>query len=132
MTEDERAEKVTETFAAIGHMEVAFAKCSEGKAFFGGDFHRAPRHCAWLLLVLVRGGAQDVRNRDHQLQQDSAPGRGGSAEAKEVVPEAGEAVRYAHKLHAVYAAAAAAKVNRFGTSDWAMHHVRKETNKDIG
>ncbi|RCV44088.1 hypothetical protein SETIT_9G345800v2 [Setaria italica] len=36
-TEDERAEKVTETSAAIGQMEEAFAQCSKGKAFFGGD-----------------------------------------------------------------------------------------------
>jgi len=35
--EEERAEKVKETLAAIEHMEVAFAKCSGGNAFFGGD-----------------------------------------------------------------------------------------------
>jgi glutathione S-transferase len=35
--EDERAEKVTETLAVIAQIEEAFAKCSEGKAFFGGD-----------------------------------------------------------------------------------------------
>ena len=35
--EEDRAEKVKETLAAIEHMEVAFAKCSGGSAFFGGD-----------------------------------------------------------------------------------------------
>nr|AAG34847.1 glutathione S-transferase GST 39 [Zea mays] len=35
--EEERAEKAKETLAAIEHMEVTFAKCSGGNAFFGGD-----------------------------------------------------------------------------------------------
>lgn len=36
-TEEERAEKLNETFAALELLEAAFGECSKGKAFFGGD-----------------------------------------------------------------------------------------------
>lgn len=36
-TEEERAEKVGDTLAAIGQLEEAFGKCSNGKPFFAGD-----------------------------------------------------------------------------------------------
>ena len=36
-TEEERAEKVGDTLAAIGQLEEAFGTCSNGKAFFAGD-----------------------------------------------------------------------------------------------
>ncbi|TVU14267.1 hypothetical protein EJB05_37726, partial [Eragrostis curvula] len=36
-TEEVRAEKLKETHAVIQHLEEVFFKCSNGKAFFGGD-----------------------------------------------------------------------------------------------
>ncbi|CAN6288958.1 unnamed protein product [Urochloa humidicola] len=107
-TEEERAEKVTETLAAIAQMEEAFAKCSEGKAFFGGD------SIGYLDIVLgsLLFWFEAVR-RMHQVEiiaSSKAPllaawveRFGESAEAKEVVPEADQAVQY------VNLAAAAAK-----------------------
>ncbi|GJM91296.1 hypothetical protein PR202_ga07658 [Eleusine coracana subsp. coracana] len=37
MTAGERAEKVKEVFPMIEHLEEAFAKCSNGKDYFGDD-----------------------------------------------------------------------------------------------
>lgn len=102
--EDEKAEMVAETFAAIGQMEVAYAKCSEGKAFFRSDSI----------------GYLDIALGSFLFWF------GESTEAKEVAPEADEAVRYAHKLRAAYTAAATKWIG----SDWAMHHERQEINKD--
>jgi glutathione S-transferase len=97
---------------SIGHLDIALGSSS-----------------FWFEAVRRMYGIEIINSSKTPLLAAWAERFGGSAEAKEVVvPEAGEAVRYAHKLHA----AAAAKVNWFGTSDWAMHHVRKETNKDIG
>ena len=36
-TEEEKAEALKETFAAVANLEAAFEGCSKGKPFFGGD-----------------------------------------------------------------------------------------------
>ncbi|PUZ40417.1 hypothetical protein GQ55_9G422400 [Panicum hallii var. hallii] len=36
-TEEEKAEGLKQTLAAVEHMEAAFRECSKGKPFFGGD-----------------------------------------------------------------------------------------------
>ncbi|XP_072146615.1 uncharacterized protein [Setaria viridis] len=109
-TEDERAEKVTETSAAIGQMEEAFDKCSEGKAFFGGDsigyLDIVFGSCLfWFEAVRRMFGVEIISANKAPLLTAWAERFRESAEAKEVVPGADEAVQYANKL-----AAAAAKI----------------------
>ncbi|CAL4915243.1 unnamed protein product [Urochloa decumbens] len=111
-TEDERAEKVTETLAAIAQMEAAFAKCSEGNAFFGGDSIgyldiALGSLLFWFEAVRRMYGAEIIDASKAPLLAAWAERFGETAEAKEVVPEADEAVQYAYKLRAAYAAAAA-------------------------
>ena len=88
-------------------MEVAFAKCSEGKAFFGGDSIgyldiALGSFLLWFEAVRRMYGVEIIRSSKTLLLAAWAERFGGSAAAKEVVPEADEAVQYTHKLHAVH------------------------------
>ncbi|KAF8727917.1 hypothetical protein HU200_018485 [Digitaria exilis] len=108
-TEDERAEKIKETFAAIGQIEEAFAKFFERKAFFGGDsigyLDIVLGSCLfWFEAVRRLFGVEIINSTKAPFLAAWAERFGESTEAKEVVPEADEAVQYANKL-----AAAAAK-----------------------
>ncbi|CAN6284139.1 unnamed protein product [Urochloa humidicola] len=112
-TEDVRAEKVAELSAAVEQMEEAFAKLSEGKAFFGGDsigFLDIALGCFLFWFEAVRRvfEVEIVNASKAPLLAAWAERFGETTEAKEVVPEAGEAVQYAYKLRAAYVAAAAA------------------------
>ncbi|CAL4940305.1 unnamed protein product [Urochloa decumbens] len=111
-TGEERAEKVTETSAAIAQMEEAFAKCSKGKDFFGGDSIgyldiALGSLLFWFEAVRRMFEAEIINASKAPLLAAWAERFGETAEAKEVVPEADEAVQYAYKLRAAYAAAAA-------------------------
>ncbi|CAN6300331.1 unnamed protein product [Urochloa humidicola] len=106
-TEEERAEKVTEMSAAVSQMEEAFATLSEGKAFFGGDsigFLDIMLGCFLLWFEAVRRMFQVkiINASNTPLLAAWAERFGETAEAKEVVPEAGKAVQYAYKLRAPY------------------------------
>jgi glutathione S-transferase len=113
--EDERAEKVTETLAVIAQIEEAFAKCSEGKAFFGGDtigyLDIVLGSCLfWFEAVRRMYGVEIISASKFPLLAAWAERFGESAEANEVVPEVDETVQYANKLRAAYAAAAAKRI----------------------
>nr|AGN92470.1 glutathione S-transferase 1 [Echinochloa crus-galli] len=110
--EDERAEKVTETFAAIGQMEEALAKSYEGKAFFGGEsigyLDIVLGSCLFWFEAFRRMYKVEIINSSKvPLLAAWAERFGKSAEAKELVPEADEAVQYVNKRAAAAAAAAA-------------------------
>ncbi|CAN6288959.1 unnamed protein product [Urochloa humidicola] len=112
-TGNERAEKVTETIAAVAQMEEAFAKCFEGKAFFGGDSIgyldiALGSMLFWFEAMRRMYEAEIINASEAPLLAAWAERFGETAEAKEVVPETDEAVQYAYKLRAAYAAAAAA------------------------
>ncbi|CAL4915240.1 unnamed protein product [Urochloa decumbens] len=116
-TEDERTEKVKETHAAIRQMEEAFARLSEGKAFFGGDSIgyldiALGSLLFWFEAVRRMYDVEIIKSSEAPLLAAWAERFGETAEAKEVVPEADEAVQYAYNLRAAYAAAAAAAATK--------------------
>ena len=91
-------------------MEVAFAKCSEGKAFFGGDsigyLDIVLGSCLfWFEALRMMHGVEIIDSCRTPVLAAWAERFGESAEAKGVVPGAHEAVKYANK-HAAAAAAA--------------------------
>ncbi|CAL4923478.1 unnamed protein product [Urochloa decumbens] len=108
-TEDERAEKVKEAHAAIMQIEEAFAKVSEGKAFFGGDsigYLDIVLGCCLFWFEAFRRifGIEIISSSEAPLLAAWAERFGETAEAKKVVPEVDRAVQYV-----AAAAAAAAK-----------------------
>jgi len=113
-TEDERAEKATETLAAIGQVEAALAsKLADGRAFFGGDsigyLDIVLGSCLfWFEALRMMHGVEIIDSCRTPVLAAWAERFGESAEAKGVVPGAHEAVKYANK-HAAAAAAAAMK-----------------------
>jgi len=111
--EEERAEKVKETLAAIERMEVAFAKCSGGgNAFFGGDsigyVDIVLGSLFWFEAVRRVYGLEIISASKTPLLAAWAERFGGSVEAKEAVPvtKADMAVQYINKFRAPAAAAA--------------------------
>ena len=112
--EEERAEKVKETLAAIERMEVAFAKCSGGgNAFFGGDSIGyvdvvLGSFLFWFEAVRRVDGLEIINASKTPLLAAWAERFGGSVEAKEAVPvtKADMAVQYINKFRAPAAAAA--------------------------
>ncbi|KAL6641365.1 hypothetical protein ACP70R_019546 [Stipagrostis hirtigluma subsp. patula] len=113
-TEEEKAEKMRETFDAVGHLEEAFAKCSKGKGFFGGDsvgyLDLALGSLLFWFEAMRRMYDIEIINAGRMpLLAAWAERFGSSAAAKEVVPEVEKAVQYAKKLQADAAAAAVAK-----------------------
>ncbi|EER92030.1 hypothetical protein BDA96_01G340200 [Sorghum bicolor] len=107
--EEERAEKVKETLAAIEKMEVAFAKCSGNgnAAFFGGDSIGyvdivLGSFLFWFEAVRRVDGLEIIDASKTPLLAAWAERFGGSVEAKEVVPvpEADLAVQYINKFRA--------------------------------
>jgi glutathione S-transferase len=109
-TEDERAEKVAETLAVVAQLEEAFAKCSDGKAFFGGDSIGyldivLGSFLFWLEAVRRLYGVEIISASKTPLLAAWAERFGGSAEAKGVVPDADEAVQFVRKRAAAAAAA---------------------------
>ena len=89
--EEDRAEKVKETLAAIEHMEVAFARCSGGNAFFGGDSIGyvdivLGSFLFWFEAVRRVDGLEIINASKTPLLAAWAERFGGSVEAKEAVP----------------------------------------------
>lgn len=122
--EEERAEKVKETLAAIEHMEVAFAECSNGNAFFGGDSIGyldmvLGSFLFWFEALRRVYGLEIVNAARAPRLAAWAERYGGSAEAKEVVPvpEVDLAVQYINKFRAPAAAAAAAAAKVASSSE---------------
>ncbi|KAL6658784.1 hypothetical protein ACP70R_002824 [Stipagrostis hirtigluma subsp. patula] len=109
-TEEERAEKVKETFAAIEHLEKAFVECSNGKAFFGGDsvgYVDLALGCFlfWFGAVHKMFGVEIIDASKSPLLAAWAGRFGETSAAAEVLPEPDKAVEYAMKLRAKRAAA---------------------------
>jgi len=102
--EEDRAEKVKETLAAIEHMEVAFAECSGGSAFFGGDSIGyvdivLGAFLFWFEAVRRVDGLEIINANRTPLLAAWAERFGGSVEAKEAVPvtKVDLAVQYINK-----------------------------------
>ncbi|OEL24686.1 putative glutathione S-transferase GSTU6 [Dichanthelium oligosanthes] len=111
-TEEERAEKVKETFAAIEHLEEAFAECSKGKAaFFGGDsigyLDLALGSCLYWFEGLHRiFGVQIIDADRTPLLAAWAARFGDTSVVKEVAAEVDKTVEYFNQRQADIAAAA--------------------------
>ncbi|CAN6288961.1 unnamed protein product [Urochloa humidicola] len=104
-TEDERTEKVNEARAAIRQMEEAFAKLSEGKAFFGGDsigyLDIVLGSCLfWFEAFRRTFGVEIISSDEAPLLAAWAERFGETAEAKKVVPEVDHAVQYINRAAA--------------------------------
>ncbi|CAN6319406.1 unnamed protein product [Urochloa humidicola] len=109
-TEDERAEKVKEARAAIRRIEEAFAKLSEGKAFFGGDsigyLDIVLGSCLfWFEAFHRMFGFEIISSSEAPLLTAWAERFGETAEAKKLVPEVEHAVQYVNRFAAAAAAA---------------------------
>lgn len=104
-TEEQRAEKIKETLAAIVILEEAFAKCSNGKAFFAGDSIgyldlAVGSNLFWLEALRKISGVAFIDAGKTPLLAAWAERFGETEEAKALVPEADKAVEYAKKLQA--------------------------------
>ncbi|GJM91300.1 hypothetical protein PR202_ga07662 [Eleusine coracana subsp. coracana] len=113
-TEQERVQKVKETFAAIEPLEEAFAVCSKGKAFFSGDsigyVDLALRSLLiWIEVIRRMCGLEIISASKTPRLAAWAERFGETAAAKKVVPEADQALQYGKKLQAAASAAAASK-----------------------
>ncbi|KAL6883326.1 hypothetical protein ACP4OV_010740 [Aristida adscensionis] len=109
-TEEERAEKIKETFDAINHLEKAFEESSKGKVFFGGDsigHLDLALGCFlyWFEAVRKMLGVQIIDAAKAPLLAAWAARFGETSTATEVLPEPDEAVEYAKKIQARRAAA---------------------------
>jgi glutathione S-transferase len=110
-TEHERAQKMKETLSAIGPLEEAFAICSKGKAFFGGDSIGYLDIALGSLLIWIEAigrmcSLEIISSSKTPLLSAWAERFGESAAAKTVVPEVEKAVQYGKKLQAAAAASA--------------------------
>ena len=110
-TEEERAAKVNETFAAIEQLEEALAQCSNGKAFFAGDSIgyldlAVGCHLHWLRTVRKMFDVEFVDTGKTPLLAAWAKRFGESEAARVVVPDTDVVVAYAKKRQAYRAAAA--------------------------
>lgn len=108
--EDERAKKVSETFAAIEQMEEAFGRFYSGKVFLGGDsigyLDIVLGSCLfWFEAVRRMYGVEVVDASKAPLLAAWAERFGESGEAKDVVPEADEVVQFINNIRAIAAAA---------------------------
>uniref|UniRef100_A0ACD5U4T4 Uncharacterized protein n=1 Tax=Avena sativa TaxID=4498 RepID=A0ACD5U4T4_AVESA len=104
-TEEGRAEKVQETLAVVEQLEVALAQCSNGKPFFAGDsvgFLDLVVGCNLLWFEALRrmfGVTFVVAGKTPLLASWAERFRGTEA-AREVMPDADQAVEFAKKLMA--------------------------------
>jgi glutathione S-transferase len=110
-TEHERAQKMKETLSAIGPLEEAFAICSKGKAFFGGDSIGYLDIALGSLLIWIEAigrmcSLEIISSSKTPLLSAWAERFGESAAAKTVVLEVEKAVQYGKKLQAAAAASA--------------------------
>lgn len=117
-TEVERAEKVSETLAVLEQLEEAFAKHSNGKAFFAGDSIGyldlvVGCHLLWLKAQRKMFGVVFLDAGKTPLLAAWAKRFAETDAAKETVPDTDVVMEYAKKRQAyrvvVAAAAATAK-----------------------
>ena len=122
-TEEERAEKVKETHAAVLNLEKAFAEITssnggrnDGAAagFFGGDsvgYLDLALGCSlpWFGALRAMFGVEVIDVAQAPLLAAWAERFAETAVAKEVLPEPDQAVAYAKKIQAYWASAASAK-----------------------
>ena len=102
-TEEERAEKVEDTLAAIGQLEEAFGKCSKGKAFFAGDSVGyldlvVGSQLLWFEALRKMFGVVVIEVGRAPLLAAWVERFGETDTAKEVVPDVDTAVEYLTKL----------------------------------
>ncbi|KAL0421206.1 UNVERIFIED_CONTAM: Glutathione S-transferase U17 [Sesamum latifolium] len=110
--DEERATVVGKVLEGFALLEEAFAKCSKGKAFFGGDnvgYLDIALGCflGWVKVAEIIGGGK-------LLDESKFPGLAGWAErflshdvAKDTVPDAMKILEFFGKVQAARAAAAA-------------------------
>ncbi|CAL4923925.1 unnamed protein product [Urochloa decumbens] len=104
-TEEDRGEKLKETYAALQNLEKAFSESGKGKAFFGGDsvgYLDLALGCflPWFGALRMMFGVEVIGAANTPLLAAWAERFGETTVAKEVLPEPGEAVAYAKKLQA--------------------------------
>ena len=114
-TEDERADKFRETLEAIGRLEDAFAKCSDGKSFFTGDFIgyldlAVGSQLFWFEALHMMFGLVVLDADKTPLLVAWAKLFGETDAAKAVVPDAAAAVEYLKRLQAFRAGATVAQL----------------------
>ncbi|CAM0956160.1 unnamed protein product [Alopecurus aequalis] len=109
-TEEEKAEKVNQMLEVLAHLEEAFAKCSDGKTFFGGDsvgYLDLALGCNMFWFEALRE-MFDVALIDEgktPLLASWAERFGETAAVKDLVPDVDEAVEHAKKIRAQFTAA---------------------------
>jgi glutathione S-transferase len=109
--EQEGAQKMKETLAVIEPLEEAFAICSKGKAFLGGDSIGYLDIALGSLLIWIGAigrmcSLEIISPRKTPCLSAWVERFGESAAAKKVVPEVEKAVQYGKKLQAAAAASA--------------------------
>jgi glutathione S-transferase len=110
VTEEEKAEKVSQTLAVLARLEEAFAKCSNGKDFFGGDSVgyldlALGCHLFWFETLREMFDVALIDEGRTPLLVSWARRFGEAAAVKEVVPTVDQAVEHANKIRAYSAAA---------------------------
>ncbi|CAN6288715.1 unnamed protein product [Urochloa humidicola] len=104
-TEEDRGEKLKETYAALQNLEKAFSESGNGKAFFGGDsigYLDLALGCflPWFGALRTMFGVEVISAANAPLLAAWAEQFQETAVAKEVLPEPEKAVAYAKKLQA--------------------------------
>ena len=114
-TEEEKAEGLKQTLAAVEHMEAAFRECSKGKPFFGGDTVGYLDVTLGTLVAWVHAGEKLYGFRLFDATRSPLLNAwmerfGALDAAKAVLPDADRLVDYA-KMRQAEAAAAASSNN---------------------
>ncbi|CAN6311814.1 unnamed protein product [Urochloa humidicola] len=105
VTDEERGEKLKETYAAVQNLEKAFTDNGKEKAFFGGDsvgYLDLTLGCflPWFGALRMMFGVEVIGADNAPLLAAWAERFGETPVAKEVLPEPDKAVAYAKKLQA--------------------------------
>ncbi|XP_047093872.1 probable glutathione S-transferase GSTU6 [Lolium rigidum] len=106
-TEEEKAEKVSQTLAVLVHLEEAFAKCSDGKAFFGGDtigYLDLALGCNlfWFKTLRKMFNVELIEEGRTPLLASWAQRFSEAAAVKDLVPNVDKAVEHAKKMRRVF------------------------------
>jgi glutathione S-transferase len=106
-TEEEKVEKVSQTLAVLAHLEEAFAKCSDGKAFFGGDtigYLDLALGCNlfWFKTLRKMFNVELIDEGRTPLLASWAQRFGEAAAVKDLVPNVDKAVEHAKKMRRVF------------------------------
>jgi glutathione S-transferase len=106
-TDEEKAEKVSQTLAALARLEEGFAKCSNGKAFFGGDtvgYLDLALGCNlfWFKTLREMFNVELIDEGRTPLLASWAQRFSEAAAVKDVVPNVDKAVEHAKKMRRVF------------------------------